>query len=104
MAREHLYVYIGSVLISSILPTITSLAVALYIMKIMTAHQKQIKQGTNLDAKKLLLITHFREVTLLPKSFTWSTKLGVFGENENILFRIYDHCIYCTNFVALSFY
>jgi hypothetical protein len=45
MAREHVYVYIGSVLVSSILPTITSLAVALYILQIMTAHQKQIKQG-----------------------------------------------------------
>jgi len=85
---DKVYVYWGTTLLSSILPATTSLLVALYILNIMTAHQKQIKQEKLLCSPShphgrqnsiflarmrtfyfIFMTTVFTAITLLPYRF-----------------------------------
>ncbi|KAI6206200.1 hypothetical protein M3Y94_00880600 [Aphelenchoides besseyi] len=93
-APNRLHVYIFFLLIASVMPTLTSLIVALYILKIMSIHRKQISQEKLLCSPNtskarhnsvfmtrmrtfyfIFMSTIFTAATLLPYRFVQITRM-----------------------------
>ncbi|KAI6234217.1 hypothetical protein M3Y99_00829400 [Aphelenchoides fujianensis] len=93
-APNRLHVYIIFLLIASVMPTVTSLTVALYILKIMSIHRKQITQEKLLCSPStskarqnsvfmtrmrtfyfIFMSTIFTAATLLPYRFVQITRM-----------------------------
>ncbi|KAI6190738.1 7TM GPCR domain containing protein [Aphelenchoides bicaudatus] len=89
MDTKDAYIYIVSVMFTCVLPTITSLVVAVYILKIMTAHQKQIKQVFLARMRTFYFVfmtTVFTALTLLPFRFVSIYRILLGAQNMSCSF------------------